>query len=150
VRQANEYNLFDFDLRLPEMGMQARVTFPDFGEIFLRQPTPDSNRMSIDTEQTDAASPLINDQERPDANEERNMQIYHPEIPHQQDRAATDVVTSDSRRLQAGSSTHTFDSASTRNSAPSKRAAGLDLCRLETNNTSVESPSNHNRISVDR
>jgi len=130
--------------------MKARVTFPDVGEIFMRQPTPGSDRMSIDTESRDAASPLIDDQERPDPNEEMNMQVYYPESSHQQDRVATDVVSNDSRQLQAGSSNHAFDSASARDSTPRKRAAGLDLRPLKIDNASVESPTNHNRISVDR
>lgn len=130
--------------------MQPTVTFPDVVEIFMRQPTPQSDSMLVDTEQSNAASPLINDHERHDSDVKMNIQIDQPESSHHHGRVATHEVPSDSRHPQAAEPVHAFDPAFSHKSAPRRRAAGPALRPLDTENTDAESASSYNCMPKDR
>ena len=150
AHQANENTSFDFGFPIPEMEMQPRVTFPDVVEILMRQPTPDSDGMFIDTEQGDAASPLITNHKRYDSDEAMNVQIDQPEGSHHHGRVTTDEISSDSRHPRAAGPVHTFDTAFSQKSTPHRRAAGSTLRPLDTENTDAESASSYNRMPKDR
>jgi hypothetical protein len=125
-------------------------TFAVADELYMRQPTPESNRMSMDTQQAEAASPLSNDMAQAHVYAEVHMQIDHQNSPRRHGRVAVDMISSDSPHPPTVNPIHAFIPAPTRNLIPRRRVAGRDLRPLETDNTKGEASKPQNHINIDR
>ena len=119
-----------------DMETRSTATSANADEVHTQEPTPNSNRISIDVGQRANARPLRDTDNQLDV--EIQIQIDKTEGTPEHDKMEVDAISTFSPTPRAAGPSRAFSPPIVSNLAPRKRVAVLDLHPLETDNGKAE------------
>jgi hypothetical protein len=138
LKQVPDYNPVSLRPETSDMGIQTGTTSSDANRVRMRESTPDSITMNVDTEQGEAAWPLSNEDISYHPNQEVQMDIEQAKSTPEHDKMEVDAVSTFSPIPRAAGPSRALSPPLVSNLAPRKRVAVLDLPPLETDNGKAE------------
>lgn len=145
-----DYSLIPLPLRsgTSDMEMSSIATSANADELHVREPTPNSNKTSIDVEQGATAWPLRDTRNQVDPEIQR--QTDHSKTTDEHDKMDIDTTSSSSPTPRIAGPSRAFSPPPASNLAPRKRVAVLDLHPLETGSGKAELRNDQSKSQDDR